>query len=278
MIPACATGTILDRIVEQKSFRLDQRQRLLPLENLRREAEALIARGPGPVNFAAALRQPKSLALIAEIKRASPSKGIIAPDFHPVLQAEDYDRSNVQAISVLTEEDFFLGSDEDLAAVHQAVPLLPLLRKDFTIDSYQIYEARLLGASAILLIVALLDDALLRDLLAQARSCGLSALVEVHTLGELLRAIDCGAQVIGINNRDLKTFHVDLSVTERLAGIIPNDRTVVSESGIATARDMARVYRAGAHAVLIGETLMRKAGSGDAVDAAIRQLYAEMPG
>ncbi len=268
------TGTILDRIVEQKRFRLDQRHSQLSLHDLRRQAEALTDL---PVDFASALRVPKSLGLIAEIKQASPSKGIIAPDFRPVEQAIAYDKAEVQAISVLTEEDFFLGSDDYLRAIHEVVKL-PLLRKDFTVDPYQIYEARLLGASAILLIVAILSDDQIREFLAIARSLKLSVLVEVHSLDELMRAIDCGAQIIGINNRDLHSFHVDLTTTERLAGIIPNDRTVVSESGIVTARDMARVYRAGAHAVLVGETLMRASGSFDAVGATIRELYSEMPG
>ena len=274
------TGTILDRIVEQKRFRLEQRQNEISLQDLRHQAEHLASANPGDVaiaRFATALRKPKSLGLIAEIKQASPSKGIIAPDFRPVEQARAYAQVEVQAISVLTEEDFFLGSDEHLQAVHAAVPQ-PILRKDFTVDSYQIYEARLLGASAILLIVAILSDSQLREFIHLAQSLGLDVLVEVHTLDELMRALDCGAQIIGINNRDLKTFHVDLGVTERLAGIIPNDRIVVSESGIVTAHDMARVYRAGAHAVLVGETLMRAGGSPESVAATIHQLYAEMPG
>lgn len=268
------TGTILDRIVDQKRFRLDQRQAQLSLSDLRREAELLTVL---PADFASALRRPKSLGLIAEIKQASPSKGIIAPNFRPVEQAIAYAHAEVQAISILTEEDFFLGSDDHLRAIHEAVQL-PLLRKDFTVDAYQIYEARLLGASAILLIVAILSDEQIREFLNIARSLHLSVLVEVHSLDELMRAIDCGAQIIGINNRDLHSFHVDLATTERLAGIIPNDRTVVAESGIVTAKDMARVYRAGAHAVLVGETLMRASGSFDSVGATIRQLYSEMPG
>lgn len=282
MSPINSTGTILDRIVDQKRFRLDQRQQQRSLLDLRRDAEALTAL---PADFAAVLKQPKSLGLIAEIKQASPSKGIIAPDFRPVEQARAYAAANVQAISVLTEEDFFLGSDDYLVAVHAAVPQ-PILRKDFTIDPYQIYEARLLGASAILLIVALLSDEQLREYAALAQSLGLAALIEVHTMDELMRALDCGARIIGINNRDLKSFHVDLNTTERLASVIPQDRIVISESGIVTPRDMARVYRAGAHAVLVGETLMRSAGSNLAdasaslsqVAATIRELYSEMPG
>ncbi|MDD2533455.1 MAG: indole-3-glycerol phosphate synthase TrpC [Eubacteriales bacterium] len=271
------TGTILDRIVDQKRFRLDQRQNTIAFEQLRRDAEALTQQ---PSDFAAALIKPKSLGLIAEIKQASPSKGIIAPDFRPVEQAMAYAAANVQAISVLTEEDFFLGSDEHLRAIHAAVPQ-PILRKDFTIDAYQIYEARLLGASAILLIVALLSNPQIREFYAQTKSLGLSVLVEVHTMEELMRALDCGVHIIGINNRDLKSFQVDLGTTERLAGVIPQDRIVVAESGIVTPRDMARVYRAGAHAVLVGETLMRASDSATAFDqvgSTILNLYSEMPG
>lgn len=274
MSPALQTGTLLDRIVGQKRFRLDQRMSQLPGTEIRQLAESLQTK---PVDFALALRRPKSLGLIAEIKQASPSKGLIAPDFRPVEQALAYSNANVQAISVLTEEDFFLGSDDDFRAVRSSVSL-PLLRKDFTIEPYQIYEARLLGASAVLLIVALLDNNQLREFMALCSQLSLQALVEVHTLEELMRALDCGAQLIGINNRDLHTFHVDLAVTERLAGVIPNDRLVVSESGISNAHDMARVYRAGAHAVLVGETLMRQAGSLSTVGDAVVQLYSEMPG
>ncbi len=274
-----STGTILDRIVDQKRFRLAQRQSQQPLAQLISQVEAQRAR---PADFAAVLRIPKSLAIIAEIKQASPSKGIIQPNFRPVSQARAYQAAQVQAISVLTEEDYFLGSDEDLQAIHQAVSL-PLLRKDFTIDAYQLYEARLLGASAILLICAILSDSQLTALLALSRQLGLSALVEVHNLEELLRAMAAGAEIIGINNRDLHTFHVDLAMTERLAGLIPQDKIIVAESGIQTARDVARVYRAGAHAVLIGETLMRAAGLAADHDEAlvsrkIADLLAELPG
>jgi indole-3-glycerol phosphate synthase len=268
------TGTILDRIVEQKRFRLTQRERKLPLETLIAQVSALTT---VPADFASVLRIPKRLSLIAEIKQASPSKGIIQPDFQPVSQAIAYAAANVQAISVLTEEDFFLGSDNDLRAIHAQVST-PLLRKDFTISAYQVYEARLLGASAILLIVAILSDRQLAELHQLARSLGLAVLVEVHNLDELLRAMSAGAEIIGINNRDLHTFHVDLSTTERLAGLIPQDKTIVAESGIENARDMARVYRAGAHAVLVGETLMRAAGSTESVTSKIKELLAQLPG
>lgn len=273
------TGTILDRIVEQKRFRLAQRMRLLPLEQLVSQVACLTE---SPADFASGLRIPKSLALIAEIKQASPSQGIIQPNFQPVDQARAYAAANVQAISVLTEEDYFLGSDDDLRAVHAAVRT-PLLRKDFLTEIYQVYEARLMGASAVLLICAILSDDRLAALLQTARQLQLAALVEVHSLDELLRAMAVGAEMIGINNRDLHSFHVDLSTTERLAGLIPQDKTIVAESGIQTARDIARVYRAGAHAVLVGETLMRAAGNiaapgPSAVINTIRGLLAELPG
>jgi indole-3-glycerol phosphate synthase len=216
------------------------------------------------------------LSLIAEIKKASPSKGLIQPDFNPAEQAAAYAAAGVQAISVLTEEDYFLGSDEHLKAVHAAVTV-PILRKDFTVEPGQIYEARLLGASAVLLICAVLEDKELVEYLQLTHELGMQALVEIHSLPELMRALSAGAQVIGINNRDLHSFHVDLNTTERLAGLIPNDRVIVAESGITTANDLARVYRAGAHAALIGETLMRSAGSPESVRAKIHELFGAMP-
>lgn len=271
------TQTILDKIVEKKQQRLLERRKAQPLELLMATFDQAIKSGQlSPVaDFAAELRQPKTLSIIAEIKKASPSKGIIQPDFHPAEQAVAYMKAGVQAISVLTEEDYFLGSDQDLQAVHAAVPT-PILRKDFIIEPGQIYEARLMGASAILLICAILDDEELGSYLELAQKLGLSVLVETHDLPELMRALAVGANIIGINNRDLRSFHVDLHTTERLAGLIPTDKIIVAESGIVTPHDMARVYRAGAQAVLIGETLMRSAGSTDSIQAKIEELFGEM--
>lgn len=268
-----ATGTILDRIVAKKAGRIEARLEHRTLEELAEKAYA----SPLPrYNFAKVIRG-QGLSVIAEVKKASPSKGIIAADFHPGSQAARYQLGGAAAISVLTEEDYFLGSDFHLTDVTNQVTL-PVLRKDFTIHESQIYEARILGASAILLIAAILPDQVLANYLSLAEDLGLSVLLEVHTMDELMRALDLSAPVIGINNRDLHTFHVDLSTTERLAPLIPQARTIVSESGIVTPDDMSRCYRSGAHAVLIGETLMRRAGDSDfSVEDKMKELMTKMP-
>lgn len=278
MMAVRQTQSILDQIVVKKQQRLQLRRQDSPVELLQEKLQDARNRGLLPVvpKFSENLRQSKSLGVIAEIKKASPSKGLIQPDFYPAAQAKAYSTAGVQAISVLTEEDFFLGCDEDLSAVRAAVKL-PILRKDFIIEPGQIYEARLLGASAVLLICALLDDNELEQYLTLAYDLGMEALVEIHDLPELMRALAVGANCIGINNRDLRTFHVNLGTTERLAGLIPNDRIVVAESGIATPQDMSRIYRAGASAVLIGETLMRAAGSLDTVQSSLQGLFRDLP-
>lgn len=268
------TGTILDQIIADKTRRIAEHQAIISIDELSRKASA---RCDKPQNLAKSLRSDKSLSLIGEIKKASPSRGIIQSNFDPVGQARAYQAAGVSAISVLTEEDYFQGSDKYLQAVASTVAL-PLLRKDFIIDPYQIFEARILGASAVLLICAALQTDKLRELLSLTHDLGMQALVEVHDLSELMIALDSGAVIIGINNRDLHTFHVDLAVTERLAGIIPAGRTIVSESGIKDAQDMARIYRAGAHAVLIGEALMRAFGPATGVYDTITQLYSQLPG
>lgn len=268
------TGTILDKIIASKIRRISERKSIISVEEIARKA---YARCDQPLNLAMALRRDKSLSLIGEIKKASPSRGIIQNNFDPVGQARAYQSAGVNAISVLTEEDHFLGSDKYLQAVASTVAL-PLLRKDFIIDSYQIYEARILGASAVLLICAALTSIQLREMLTLTHSLGMQALVEVHNISELMTALDSGAVIIGINNRDLHTFHIDLSATEKLAGIIPAGRTIVSESGIRNAQDMARIYRAGAHAVLVGETLMRAAGPESGITSTIAHLYSLIPG
>jgi indole-3-glycerol phosphate synthase len=270
------TGTILDRITAKKAERILSRMEHHSMEELREKAIAspVITR-----SFAKALRT-NSLNIIAEVKKASPSKGIITEDFRPAEQALAYEAAGAAAISVLTEQDFFLGSDFHLTDIVNQVSL-PVLRKDFTIDYSQIYEARIMGASAILLIAALLPDDVLASFRELAGELGLSVLCEVHTMDELMRALDIGADIIGINNRDLKTFHVDLSVTERLAPMIPQGRTIVSESGIHTPADLSRCYRSGAHAVLIGESLMRGAvhtDEGLSVDAKVKELLSGIPG
>ncbi|MCS6831658.1 MAG: indole-3-glycerol phosphate synthase TrpC [Armatimonadota bacterium] len=196
------------------------------------------------------------VAVIAEVKKASPSKGVLCEHFDPLRIAQTYAQNGASAISVLTDEHFFQGHLEYLRVIRQNIPI-PVLRKDFLISRYQVLEARVAGADAVLLIVAALSDGQLRDLLAYTHELGMDALVEVHTEEELHRALDAGATVVGVNNRDLTTFHTTLEVTERLAPQIPPGCILVSESGIENADDVRRVARAGAHAVLVGESLMR---------------------
>lgn len=276
------TGTILDRIAAKKAERIQARMEHRTMEEL---AEKAFASLPVTRNFARAIKG-QSITMICEVKKASPSKGIIAPDFHPAEQALAYERGGAAAISVLTEQDFFLGSDYHLTDVTNQVSL-PVLRKDFTIDASQIYEARILGASAILLIAALLPDKTLASYMQLADDLGLCVLLEIHTMDELMRALSLDAPIIGINNRDLHTFHVDLSATERLAPMIPQGRTIVSESGIHTAKDMSRCYRSGVHSVLIGESLMRESqtphsvasefGKIGSVEEKMHELLSEIP-
>ena len=252
------TGTFLDRIVARTAEDLARQKREWPLATL----EAELRHQDNPVPFAATLRKP-GIAVIAEIKRASPSKGPIAPDADERLVATDYLAAGAAAISVLTDAPFFGGSLDDLAAVsalaHAADSPRPVLRKDFLIDPYQLAEARAAGADAALLIVALLRGAALSEMLAAARERGLEALVEVHDEAELEEALAAGAEVIGINNRDLRSFTVDLATAERLAPLVPVERTVVAESGIHGSQDVRRLAAAGAHAFLVGESLMTAA-------------------
>jgi indole-3-glycerol phosphate synthase len=252
------TGTILDRIVEQTTADLERRKGTVLLSELERR----ISSRDDTAAFESLLRQGNP-GVIAEFKRASPSKGLIAGDLDPVDVARDYFTGGAAAASVLTDTPFFQGTLGDLARVaevaHQFEPARAVLRKDFMVDPYQIAEARAAGADVILLIVAVLKGKSLRDMLQSARDYELEVLVEVHDEIELNEALDAGAQVIGINNRDLRTFDVDLNTTERLTPLIPADRTVVAESGIFTRQDVQRLQQAGAHAILVGESLMRSA-------------------
>jgi indole-3-glycerol phosphate synthase len=208
-------------------------------------------------SFRSALKRPDGkLALIAEIKKASPSAGVIAQSSDPVEIAKDYERAGADAISVLTDEQFFQGKLDHLLDVRRAVSL-PLLRKDFILDEVQITESVAAGADAILLIVAALDQKRLVDLSKAAAKYQLDALVEAHTLEELKRALDAGAEIVGINNRDLTTFEVDLFVTEKLCREVPDEIVLVSESGIKSAEDVARLEAWGVDAILVGEALMR---------------------
>jgi indole-3-glycerol phosphate synthase len=224
-----------------------------------------------PRGFGRALRRRSGSgpAAIAELKRASPSKGMIRPSFHPSALAVELQQGGAAALSVLTEEEFFLGSLDYLAEVSAAVQL-PLLRKDFIIDEFQLLEARAYGADAILLIVAALSDAELGALHRRARELELDALCEVHDRDELRRAADTGFEIIGVNNRNLKTFHVDLGVAETLAPHIPANALKVAESGIASATDIVRLRGAGYHAFLIGESLMRNDHPGQALRALLQ--------
>jgi indole-3-glycerol phosphate synthase len=244
-----ATESYLDRIVPAVLRRLEERRGRLPLAEL----EAMDSPGPRP-SFAAAVGAA-GVSLIAEVKRASPSRGSIRTDLVVADLVAAYEAAGARAVSVLTEEDFFLGGLDDLrtAAEHTR---LPLLRKDFIVDEYQLHEARVWGASAVLLIAALLDDRRLQELAGLSQGLGLDVLLEVHDAEEMERALSVGGAVLGINNRDLRTFEVSLETTERLAGLAPAGRMLVSESGIRTREDVQRLAAAGVDAVLVGESLV----------------------
>lgn len=203
-------------------------------------------------------------AVIAEIKKASPSAGLIRPDFDPVALARSYEKGGASALSVLTDETYFKGHKDFLVAARQAVDL-PVIRKDFIVDEWQVWESRAMGADAVLLIVAALDDESLAQLCELAQSIGMDVLMEVHDEGELARALQIECDLIGINNRDLHVFQTDLNTSIRLAPMIPEDRLIVSESGIHQPSDIQRLQQAGLGAFLIGESLMRQANPGDAL-------------
>ena len=243
---------ILDQLSDYARQRVEEARQQTPLAEIKRQALAL---PKGDFRFEKALAKP-GLSFICECKKASPSKGLIAADF-PYLQiAKEYEAAGADAISVLTEPKWFLGSDRYLKEIASAVST-PCLRKDFTVDEFMIYQAKLLRASAVLLICAILDDAQLREYLALCDGLGLSALVEAHDEAEVDRALNAGARILGVNNRDLKNFTVDTENSRRLRARIPEDVLFVSESGVRTAEDVARLAAIGADAVLIGETLMR---------------------
>jgi len=260
------TATILDELVSGKRAALELQERIEPLQSLVTRA----MESPPPIPFAPALRGDR-VRVIAEIKRASPAAGLLEPEFHPVARARQYAEGGAAAISILTEERRFLGQLADLASVREAQDnqtRLPLLRKDFLFAPYQLYEARAAGADAVLLIVAVLEQALLRDLIQLGEHLHLAALVEIHDADEASRALSAGATVIGINNRDLRTFKTALDVTERLRPELPAECLVISESGIRDQADVRRLVDAGVDAILVGEALMR---SGDVVSA-VREL------
>ena len=256
---------ILEQIVARKRERLEEAKRAFPQDQLLAELPTVIGGG----RFTSALRA-NAINIIAEIKRRSPSKGVIRENFDPVKIARNYTANGAAAISCLTEEDFFDGSLVHLRRAREVTPL-PLLRKDFIFDEYQIYEAAHAGADAILLIAAMLDGPRLNDLLKIAYSLGLDALVEVHDREEMEMALCYDVRVLGINNRSLRTFVTMLDTSLRLAADLPKEVTLVSESGIRTREDIDRLRAAGFHAVLIGEELMRAEDEGKA----LRELVAE---
>lgn len=243
---------ILEAIVQTK------REEVSRLRARAREVERRAGQAPSPRDFHAALAGGDAVSLIAECKRRSPGAGDIRPDLDAGALARGYEAAGASALSILTDATYFGGSLDDLERARAATSI-PLLRKDFTLDPLQIVEARGGGADAVLLIVRILDDPSLRRLMAEARAAGLSALVETHDATELRRALDAGADLVGVNNRDLATFTTDLETTLRLLDEVPDDTVVVSESGIRSQEDVGRLGAAGVDAVLVGETLLRAA-------------------
>jgi indole-3-glycerol phosphate synthase/phosphoribosylanthranilate isomerase len=241
----------LNRIVQQTLITLEKRKQACPLEEMQQRADAQ----PRPRDLLTAFEPRSQVHLIAEVKRASPSKGMLAPDLDPVALACTYEANGAAAISVLTEPDFFLGAPQYLTSIKEAVTI-PVLRKDFIVDEYQVYEARAWGADAILLICAILDERQLRHLLHVAHQQRMRCLVEVHSREEAQRAIDAGARIIGVNSRDLVTFEMNPYLIRELRSIIPADRVIVAESGIHTEADARRLARYDVQAMLVGESLV----------------------
>ena len=260
-------STILDTILARKAEEVAERSRARPLSALRDAAAA-----QAPVRgFAEAIRRKHAAglpAVIAEVKKASPSKGLIRADFDPAAIARSYEAGGAACLSVLTDVDYFQGSDAYLQQARAACAL-PVLRKDFTVDEYQVVEARAVGADCILLIVAALDDVRMADLAVCALELGMDVLVEVHDLDELERALQVPAPLLGTNNRNLKTFEVSLDTTLRLREAVPADRICVTESGIAVPADVARMRDAGVETFLVGEAFMREGDPG----LALRRLF-----
>ena len=246
-------STILDTIADAARKRTARSKQIIPAEEMIRRARAMNPDTGFP--FEKALKKP-GLSFICECKKASPSKGLISRDFPYLSIAREYEQAEAAAISVLTEPEWFLGNDEILREIAGSVSI-PCLRKDFVVDEYMIYEAKVLGASAVLLICALLPEETLKEYLETAHSLGLSALVEAHDEAEVAQAMRAGARIIGVNNRNLKDFTVDIHNSERLRELVPENIVFVSESGIKTPEDVGRLYQNKTDAVLIGETLMR---------------------
>jgi indole-3-glycerol phosphate synthase len=254
-------STILDRIVASKQAEIARARERVSEPELERR----LPKAPPVRDFRAALEAGPGVQIIAEVKKASPSAGVLRADFDPVAIAGTYDRHGAACISVLTDEPFFQGRLSYLEAIRVVIPR-PLLRKDFILERYQLLEARLAGADAVLLIAEILDGAALPRLLKQSRELGLQALVELHERDNLARVLDSGARLVGVNNRDLRTFETRLELTLELAGKLPAGVCLVSESGIKTRADIDRLRASGVRAVLVGETLMRAPDIGAELD------------
>ncbi len=258
---------ILDDLAAATRTRIEKKKREVPFEEIKQRAVQL---AKGEETFAFPFERAvakEEISFICEVKKASPSKGIIAEDFPYLDIARDYEKAGADCISVLTETDYFKGEDRFLREINDVVSI-PTIRKDFVIDPYMIYEAKVLGASCVLLIAALLDTDTIREYKAVCDALGLSALVEAHDENEICSAVKAGARMIGVNNRDLKTFTVDLNNSIRLQKLVPDKILFVAESGIRMAEDIQVLRRAGVNGVLIGETLMRSSDKA----AALRQL------
>ena len=250
-------GEVLDKIMAWKREEVPKQMEQAPLAQVKAFAQL----APPPLDFAGALTAQKGASLIAEVKRASPSKGLIAQDWDPALIGETYARNGAAAISCLTDKRFFQGELEYLTAIRERLRKIkrevPVLRKDFIYHEYQVHEARMAGADALLLIVAVLSDNELRELYQLTYSLGMQALVEVHDEAEVERALAVDARIIGVNNRDLRTFQVDMETTARMRALLPPGKVVVGESGIRTAEDVRRMAEMGCDAILVGETFCK---------------------
>lgn len=249
---------LLEQIAERARERSARERGLEPLASVK----SRLRRAPAVRPFRAALAEGPGPRVIAELKKASPVKGVLREDFRPVELAKELAAAGAAALSILTEEEHFQGSPMFLRQAREVVKL-PLLRKDFVLDEYEVYRSRLMGADAVLLIAALLSDEQLRSLVLAGREAGIDTLVEVHDEKEVARALGCGARLIGVNNRDLRTFEVDLEISRRLAGLLPAGVTAVSESGLKGREDLRSLAQAGYRGFLIGEQLMRSPRPGD---------------